>query len=284
MSTNRIHLEQLTGRVRNLPTLPEVVQEVTRLIDDPMATAEDVEEILSRDPILVAKVLQMVNSAFYGLSEPVMQVDQAIMILGFKTIRAITLSIGVVSLFQEQQTGYSLRRHWLHGAANACIGRSLAKEALMADPDVAYVVGILKNIGLLLMIQYAPDETKAAITLARKHNLPLDKSLNKIFDTNSAEVGAWLLEQWNMEQQVCDAIRFQNDLPLAPDSQLVSVGQFSDYLCNIKKIRLPGDHGERTLDNNVWRYLGLNRDSLADALERLNDEVTQAKQLLTVAN
>ena len=283
MSNSRIQLKQLTGRVRNLPTLPEVVQEVTRLIDDPMATAEDVEEILSRDPILVAKVLQMVNSAFYGLSEPVMQVDQAIMILGFKTIRAITLSIGVVSLFQEQQAGYSLRRHWLHGAANACIGRSLAKEALMADPDVAYVVGILKNIGLLLMIQFAPDETKAAIALSRKHNLPLDKSLHKVFDTDSAEVGAWLLEQWNMEQQVCDAIRFQNDLPLAPDSQLVSVGQFSDYLCMIKRIRLPGDHGERTLDNNVWRYLGLNRDSLADALERLNDEVTQAKQLLTVA-
>jgi HD-like signal output (HDOD) protein len=284
MTEIRLDLAGLSGRVKNLPTLPEVVQEVSRLIDDPMATAEDVEEIVSRDPILVAKILQMVNSAFYGLTEPVMQVDQAVMILGFKTVRAITLSIGVISLFQEQQAGYSLRRHWLHSSAIACISRSLAKEAEMPDPDVAYVAGILKHIGMLVMMQYAPDETRAAVALARKHDLPLDKSLNKIFATSSAEVGAWLLQEWQMEPQVCDAVRYQNDLNLAPDTQLVSVGQLSEYLCNIMKIRLPGDHGDQALNNDVWRYLGLDRSSLADALERLNDEVTQAKQLLSIAS
>ena len=82
MSHIRLDFDALTGRVHTLLRSPEVVQEVNRLIDDPMATAEDVEEIVARDPILIAKILQMVNSAFYGLAEPVMQVDQAVMILG----------------------------------------------------------------------------------------------------------------------------------------------------------------------------------------------------------
>ena len=174
--------------------------------------------------------------------------DQAITILGFKTVRAIALTIGVINAFQEEQAGYNLRRHWVHGAVNACVSRSIAKQVDLPDPELAFVVGILHRIGMLVMMQYAPEETRAAITLARDHKLSLDGAVNKLFETNYAEVGAWLCQQWDLDVNIINAIRYQHDLQAAPDSELVSVSQFTEYLPP-QTHSSPGEHGEPNLDD-----------------------------------
>ena len=86
-----------------------------------------------------------------------------------------------------------------------------------------------------MLIQYAPDETKAAVALARKHDIPLDRSLNKVLATTPAEVGAWLLQEWQMEPQICEAVRYQNDLNLAPTPNLSVSGSLANTCVALRK-------------------------------------------------
>ena len=91
--------------------------------------------------------------------------------LGYKTIRAIALSIGVIHAFQQSEAGYSLRQHWMHGAVSACIGRLIAQKVNLKDPEMAFIAGILRKMGLILMVQHAPDEMRGVMALAKEHQL-----------------------------------------------------------------------------------------------------------------
>ncbi len=276
--------EEIISRVNNVPSLPEVVTQVVRLVNDPRSDAEQVQAIMVKDTAMASKILRMVNSVYYGLSEPVHNLEQAIVILGFKTIRSIALSISVINLFQQQDAGFNMKNFWTHSAVLACIGRLVGFKIGMKDPEVGFILGLLKDVGILIMAQYAPDEVRSIIAVAREYRIGLHQATRKILETDHAEVGAWLCEKWELEEDLVEAIRHQNDLNGAPDQCLVAVIQFGEYLCGLKKIRNPGQCDEPQLDQRVWSHLGMNKTDLVETLSVINDEVDNARQLLKLAS
>jgi HD-like signal output (HDOD) protein len=283
MTFTRATFEEIIDRVHTIPSLPEVVTQVVKLVNSPDSNAGMVGEIMMKDPGMAAKILRMVNSVFYGLSEPVHDLNQAIAILGFKTIRSIALSISVINLFQQQTTGFSMKAYWTHSAVSACICRLVGERCRKTDPEMAFIVGLLKDIGLLLMVEHAPDETKAIIAVAREYRLNLDEAAHKVIDTDHAAIGAWLAEHWGLESAIVDAVREHRRPTFEPGDTLVAVAQFSEYLCGLKKIRIAGDCGEPSLNPAVWTELGFDKTTLVDVLAVVNDEVDRARELLRVA-
>ena len=106
---NRASFEDIVDRIHTVPSLPEAVMQVVKLVNDERSSANQVEAIMARDPAMAAKILRMVNSVYYGLSEPCNDLTQAIAILGFKTVRSIALSISVINLFQQQDAGFNMK-------------------------------------------------------------------------------------------------------------------------------------------------------------------------------
>ena len=232
---------------------------------------------------MAAKILRMVNSVYYGLKEPVHDLEQAIVILGFKTIRSIALSISVINAFQAKDAAFSMKAFWTHSAVCATIARLMADKASLPDPELGFVVGLLKDIGMLIMVEYAPEETRAVVAVAREYRLSFQKASRKILNTDQTEIGAWLAEHWGLEDVIVDTIRHQYDLANCTDRKLVSVCQFAEYLCALKKIRTAGQCDEPGLDQMVWHHLGLDKTALVDVLSVINDEVDKARQLLSLA-
>lgn len=270
----------IVGRVHNVPSLPEVVTQVVRLINDPRSSADQIHKIMVKDQAMAAKILRMVNSAYYGLPDPVRDLEQAIVILGFKTIRSIAMSIAVINLFQQQDANFNMKSYWTHSAVMAQIGRLLAAKAQLPDPEVAFIAGLLKDIGMLIMVQHAPDETKKIIAVAREFRYDIQRATRKVLATDHAEIGSWLCEQWELPADLVDAIRFQYDLDGAADKKLTSVLQFGEYLCGLKKIRFAGQCAEPKIDQEVWTHLGIDKTALVEVLSVINDEVDNAKTLL----
>ncbi len=166
---------------------------------------------------------------------------------------------------------------------SACIHRLVAEKMGDVDPDLAFIIGLIKDIGLVLMVEYAPEETRAVIAVAREHRISLEHAARKVIDTNHAEIGAWLCEEWGLEQEVTDTVANQFKLDLAADSRLVAIAQFSEYLCGLKRIRIAGDCAEPALDQEVWKHLGLEKTDLVGVLAVINDEVDRARELLQLA-
>lgn len=280
VTANRATLSDIVDRIHTVPTLPEVVTQVIRLVNDPYSDAKQIHEIVKKDAAMVAKMLRMVNSVYYGIAEPVHDLEQALVILGFKTIRSVALSVSVINMFQEKNSCFSMKAFWTHGAVSAGICRLLAKKSRICDPELAFVVGLLKGIGKLVLAENAPDETRSIIAVAREYSLTFNAAAREVLSTDDAEIGSWLCERWQLDPAIIEAIRNQYDLSHAGNQPLVSLCQFSEYLCMLKNIRVSGNYDQSSLDPSIWKHLGFSKESLTDVLNLINVEAENARRLL----
>ncbi len=284
MAISRASFEEIIERVHTIPSLPEVVTQVCRLVNEPMANSSDVTKIMLKDAAMASKMLRMVNSVYYGLKEPVHDMEQAVRVLGFKTIRSIALSISVLNAFQQQNACFNMKSFWAHGAVSACLCRMIAEKSKVCDPELAFTIGLLKNMGKLVLVENAPDEVRAIVAVSREYKLAFHAAAREVLDTDDAEIGAWLAEKWELEQSIADTIRNQYDLTKGKSQGMVAMCLFSEYLCGLKKLRVSGECDEPALDPGTWSYLGLDKTALVELLTRVNDEVDNARQLMALAS
>jgi HD-like signal output (HDOD) protein len=283
MTITRASLSDIIARVHTVPTLPEVVTQVCRLVTDGSSDAKQVNAIMVKDAAMASRMLRLANSAYYGLNEPVRDLEQAIVILGFKAIRSIALSVSVLSLFQRQSASFNMKAFRTHSAVSACLCRLIAAKTKACDPEFAFTLGLIKDLGKVILAENAPEETRAIIAVAREYRLSFTSAARKVLDTDDAEIGAWLARSWDLEARLVDAIRFQSDLAGAPEPKPVAICQLSDYLCALKKIRTSGSCDEAALDPGIWPHLTLDKTALVEIMSVLNDEVENARQLLRLA-
>ncbi len=283
MTISRASFEEIIERVHTIPSLPEVVTQVCRLVNEPMANSSDVTKIMVKDAAMASKMLRMVNSVYYGLKEPVHDMEQAVRVLGFKTIRSIALSISVLNAFQQQNACFNMKSFWAHGAVSACLCRMIAEKSGVCDAELAFTIGLLKGMGKLVLVENAPDETRAMVAVAREYKLSFHAAAREVIDTDDAEIGAWLAEKWELEPVIAQTIRFQYDLEKGLLQGPVAMCLFSEYLCGLKKLRVSGECDEPNLDPGVWHHLGLDKNALVELLTRVNDEVDNARQLMAIA-
>jgi HD-like signal output (HDOD) protein len=284
MAITRASFEEIIDRIHTVPSLPEVVTQVVRLVNDPNSDARQVNAIIVKDAAMAAKILRMVNSVYYGLAEPVNDLEQAIRVLGFKTIRSVALSISVLNLFQQQNAGFNMKAFWAHSAVSACLCRLIAAKGKLCDPEFAFTLGLLKDIGKVILAENAAEETKAIVAVAREFRLSFTKASREVLETDDAEIGAWLCERWELEPKMVVTIRQQHVLAGATEPKLVAMCMLSEYLCSLKKIRTSGSCDEPQLDPAIWPHLGLDKTALVEVLSVINDEVENARVLLQIAS
>jgi HD-like signal output (HDOD) protein len=284
MALTRSSFEDIVDRIHTIPSLPEVVTQVVRLVNDPNSDARQINAIMMKDAAMAAKMLRMVNSVYYGLAEPVNDLEQAIVILGFKTIRSVALSISVLNMFQQQNANFNMKAFWAHSAVSACLGRLICGKARICDPEFGFTVGLLKGLGKVILAENAPEETRAVIAVARQYRMSFTKACREVMDTDDAEIGAWLMERWELDKVLVATVREQCLLsPTTKEPKLVSMCMLSEYLCALKKIRTSGQCDEPQLDPAVWTHLGMDKTALVEVLAVINDEVENARQLLSIA-
>jgi HD-like signal output (HDOD) protein len=284
MALTRSSFEDIVDRIHTIPSLPEVVTQVVRLVNDPNSDARQINAIMMKDAAMAAKMLRMVNSVYYGLAEPVNDLEQAIVILGFKTIRSVALSISVLNMFQQQNANFNMKAFWAHSAVSACLGRLICGKARICDPEFGFTVGLLKGLGKVILAENAPEETRAVIAVARQYRMSFTKACREVMDTDDAEIGAWLMERWELDKVLVATVREQCLLsPTTKEPKLVSMCMLSEYLCALKKIRTSGQCDEPQLDPAVWIHLGMDKTALVEVLAVINDEVENARQLLSIA-
>jgi HD-like signal output (HDOD) protein len=286
MPLSRASFQDIIERIHTVPSLPEVVMQVCRLVNDPHASAAQINALMVKDPAMAAKMLRMVNSVYYGLPEPVNDLEKAILVLGFKTVRSIALSVSVLNAFQQQSANFNMKSFWAHSAVSAGICRLIAAKTKICDPELAFIIGLLKDLGKLILVENAAEEVRAIVAVAREFRLSFQVATRKVMDTDDGELCAWLMQTWNLDVDLIQAVRSQYDLDAVdgkPYARLVAMCQFAEYLCALKKIRVSGNCDEPALDPRVWTQLGLDKTALVEVLTVVNDEVDNARQFLLLA-
>jgi HD-like signal output (HDOD) protein/CheY-like chemotaxis protein len=202
-------LKQLACRIDCLPSLPSSYEQLTREMRKSEPSVERVADIISRDMGMTTKILQLVNSAFFGLSQSASNVGEAVMYLGLATIRALVLSTQVFSQFnQETIKAFSIDAIAQHCWMTGVLARRIA-EAEQQDPkisDQCFLAGLLHDLGYLILASGLPEQYPHLLQTARDSNRPVWEVEQAELSASHAEIGAYLLGLWGLPTPVVEAV------------------------------------------------------------------------------
>jgi HD-like signal output (HDOD) protein len=202
-------LKQLTTRIKNLPILPALQNQLTEELLKDSPSIEHVVEIISRDIGMTAKILQLVNSAFFGLAQPISNAREAALYLGLNTIRSLALSVGVFSQYDQKNCkSFSLDALAQHSWRTGVLARHVAKLERKDGkvPEQCFLAGLLHDIGQLVLAFGLNEEYSEVITKSVKENLPVWQVEQEFLGATHAGVGAYLLALWGLPNPIIEAV------------------------------------------------------------------------------
>ncbi len=271
-------LRSIVDGIAALPTLPEVANKLVGLLSDPDASVDEIVETISKDPATAAKVLRLTNSAYYGLPRSVANIRHAVLLLGMRTTRNLALGLSVVKVFGKdgKRGGVDYRLFWRHSVGAAYVCRMLGERVGDGDVEMLFLVGLLHDIGKLVIAHHAPDVMMGVISKAKAEGIRIFEAEKAVFDTTDAEVGAWLCERWRLPARLIEAIRLRDSGKAAEGNVGVAVCKLADYVCSVKGAGCLAEVEEPRVDKEVWSALHMDAGRLKELLGAVDAELEAA--------
>lgn len=222
-------LKRLASRLGSLPSLPSLHLELTEEMRKEEPSIERIGEIMSKDMGMTAKILQLVNSAFFGLARSISNPTEAVNYLGLATVRALVMSLQVFSQFEQKKVkDFSIESLAQHCWTTGAFARRIAEKA-QSDPktnDQCLLAGMLHDVGRLILAVGLPDNYERVLNTAREQHTTIWQVELAEFGATHAEVGAYLLGLWGLPNPVIEAVAFHHrpaDCPSRGFSPLIAV-------------------------------------------------------------
>jgi HD-like signal output (HDOD) protein len=207
-------LRGVVSQIDTLPSLPALYLEIMKELEKEYASIRTIGNIISRDIGMTAKVLQLVNSAFFGFRRHIASPAEAAELLGLETIKVLVLSVEIFSqVDQKKIRGFSVERLWDHSMTTGTYARTIAaKEKLgQALVEDTFMAGVLHDAGKLVLAANLPDRYQEVLTRARNNGSSLREAERQILGVTHAEVGGYLLALWGLPQEITEAISFHHE-------------------------------------------------------------------------
>jgi putative nucleotidyltransferase with HDIG domain len=207
----RQFLEKL-DRIRDIPTLPSIVFELNKLLQDPNTSVAAISRIIEKDQATALKILKLVNSAFYGFKSKISDLHNAVIMLGFNAVRNAIVSVSVIEAFAQKLhlEGFDIADFWKHSLAVAVTSKNLSYSTRTNSPDNCFVGGLLHDVGKVILARYFQAAFAAIWTCCRQERCAFEAAERKVIPTSHAAIGAHLATRWQLPQGLVDAIRLHH--------------------------------------------------------------------------
>lgn len=216
--------ESLVQDTRTLFSLPDVAFRVNELIDRPDTRPADLAEVILCDPALAARLLRLVNSAYYALPNSVDTVSQAIHLIGQRELRDLVMATSAVNLFKglppEQ---INMEQFWFHSIACGIAARELARRCHLPEGERLFLAGLLHGIGKLIFYTQCANQYRKVLQLVEREGLNTVAAEQQVFGFTYAEVSAALLKIWRFPERLWMAVAHHLEPASAPSYWLEAV-------------------------------------------------------------
>jgi putative nucleotidyltransferase with HDIG domain len=238
-------MERILDAAGELAALPHVILKLLQMTNDPTVTASDLEKVILTDQAVAARVLALANSAYFGLPRRVFFVREAVVFLGFKTVRNLAMTVNAINMFLGKSDSLSISRAqlWHHSLDVALISRRVAEHLhktgrVDLSGEEAFTAGLLHDIGKMVLDLAMSDRYLTAVKLVNERGVRFVDIEDKLFPFTHAAVGAALGRNWNLPDILIDAIQYHHD-PIRAEVHpklvaTVSMGnEITDYLTKL---------------------------------------------------
>jgi HD-like signal output (HDOD) protein len=283
MSAEGLEAIARTGR---LPSPPTVALRVIELCEDPDVRLKDLAEVIGQDPALAAKLLKTANSPMFAAASRVVTIERALIMLGIVPSRLLVLTFSLVDHYRKPACAhFDYDRYWCRSALCGALAKDLAIDRLPAMEDYALVIGLLADVGKLVLAECECDRYDTVCLLHAKTGEPIHRLEDEVLDTNHAEVGSYLLTQWNLPLPLTITTRHHHDPAGLSASEeifrpLIHLIQFSETLADLAMAdELTADPAP--VAAMAVEYFDMQRRDVVDLIDRTADRAVQIADFLS---
>ncbi len=272
-----MNVQELVQQVDTLVSLPEVCVKINQMIESSDSSAKDMGEVIAGDVDLSARLLKIVNSAFYGLPGPVDTISRAVTVVGTEELRNLALMTSACQVFKGIPGELvNMNEFWRIGITTGVIARTLARQCGVLHGERLFVQGVLHDIGRLVIFQQLPELSRDILLVASGDDEVQTAAERDMLGFSHAEVGFALLKRWQLPESVLTSVRYHHEPAKAVDYRVETAlihiaGMLADGINR-------GEYLGGTLaqvDRIAWKTIGLTAKELEGALENVQDEVRE---------
>jgi putative nucleotidyltransferase with HDIG domain len=270
---DRLTIRRQVERLRELPTLPAVVERIAQALEQPDADLGEIAALIETDQVLTAHLLRLANSAFYGVSGQIASVTRALTILGTAITRSLIYGVSVLDLRID------LAGFWEHSIGTATAAGALAKHLRLRAPEEVSGAGLLHDLGKVVLYKQAPDVFAAVLERAAAERLHFAEAERDLLGVDHSEVASWLLARWRFPDRLLEPVVYHH----APERARVArvetaVVHVANTLVRAYGYGFGGDQRIPRIAPGAWKLLGLNAATLDAVLATFEADLRAAHE------
>jgi len=275
-------LESMVTNTTNLVSFPDLYFRLEAAIKDPNSSSHRIADVIRHDTDLSARLLRLVNSAFFGFPGQIDSISRAMTIVGVEQLRDLSLATIVMKQFDNiDHELVSMASFWKHSVAVGVAARNIAILKRDADVERFFLMGIIHDIGRLVLFLQAPNEISQAMNQANENKSLLISEEKAIFSFTHAQMGQALLKQWKLPMLLQETAAFHH----APDKAIrfpseVAIIHLSDIIVNAMEIGSSGEKYVPPMNENAWEKTGLSNEDLEVIFDRTQSDVDSMSEML----
>ena len=262
--------EQIMGDLRNniayqeikLPEIPSTVFELNEVIASPLASADDIAQVVSKSPSLAAILLKIVNSPIYAFPTKIDNISRAVTLIGTQEISGLAMGIDAISIFKDiPQDMIDMHLFLKHSLACAIISRVLCAYKNIIETEQLFVSGLLHDIGRLILYKYYPEQAKKILVRAEKSKELLHEEEKRSIGCQHTDIGRDLLKKWKIPFSIENNVFYHHNPSGANDQANATIIHLADIMAHSLEIGTSGERLVPNFDTKAFNSLGISPSS-----------------------
>jgi putative nucleotidyltransferase with HDIG domain len=263
-------------KINDIPTIPPVLKNLLRLIENPDTSFSEIGNFILKDPALTSKILKVVNSPVYGFPGRISTVSQALILLGLNTVKGLLLGVSVFEFIKETMSGL-----WEHSTGCAITAKIVSRKKSLDYLEEISIAALLHDIGKVILGLKFPEKYRKAVAYAEKNELFISDAEKRYFSVDHAAVGAWIAQRWSFPRSLVEIIEYHHKPHLARNLPVhTAIVHLSDILIRAKGFGFAGDNFVPPIEPAVLEKLDFSESDIKEILDEMEEALQYTEDIL----
>ncbi|WP_028973483.1 HDOD domain-containing protein [Spirochaeta cellobiosiphila] len=276
----------LEGYITQMPALPTSVSKILEICNNPETSPSDLNKVISLDPVLMGRVLKLINSAYYGLNQEITSLVRAIIMLGINTVKNLALSTAILGTISGRNSNQAINMEgfWRHSLTVGVTAKLIAKKRGIDKKKLEeyFISGLLHDIGKIPLNNKAATEYIMTLSYSDRNNVSLHDAEEEVLNLNHQTIGVMVAQNWRLSDAIVDVIKNHHSYSnySGNNKDILYTVVLSNYFANIMEIGFSGNRYPEKPSDVIYTHLGLTWNHLEDMDDIVEQEIEKAQIFL----
>ncbi|MCP5002630.1 MAG: HDOD domain-containing protein [Planctomycetes bacterium] len=278
---SKISLIKLVTKIKELPPLPQSIPRILEITRNPDSSAQELTKVFENDPTLAASILKLANSAYYRGTKEISSIPNAIVRLGYNTIKSIALAASTQDMLNNSVDAYKLEKGmlWQHSTACATGAKMIAQRIKYSDSEEAYIAGLLHDIGKIILSSFAEEQYDEILEKTKANDTPYNVVEHEVLGFDHPQIGGKIIEKWGLPPSLVEAVQYHHQPEKSEKYKVLTyIVHLADAICDMLGIGLGSDGLMYIFEEHTFEVLGIGKEDIETLMSELVDKTQSETQ------